>query len=50
MQEDFIIITLADEDEDDRLFFTDAFDELKINTVVNTVNNGRELLQFLNHP
>ena len=50
MQEDFIIITLADDDEDDRLFFTDAFDELKINTVVNTVNNGRELLQFLNHP
>ena len=50
MQEDFIIITLPDDDEDDRLFFTDAFDELKINTVVNTVNNGRELLQFLNHP
>jgi CheY-like chemotaxis protein len=49
MQEDFIMITLADDDEDDRLFFTDAFDELKINTVVNTVNNGRELINFLNH-
>ena len=33
MQNDYIIITLADDDEDDRLFFTDAFDELKINTV-----------------
>ncbi len=50
MQEDFILITLADDDEDDRLFFTDAFDELKINTVVNTVKNGRELINFLDHP
>ncbi|WP_438966626.1 response regulator [Flavobacterium sp.] len=49
MQEDFILITLADDDEDDRLFFTDAFDELKINTIVNTVNNGKDLLNFLNH-
>ncbi|MES2574205.1 MAG: response regulator [Bacteroidota bacterium] len=50
MQHDFTLITLADDDEDDRLFFTDAFDELKINTVVNTVNNGRELLNYLNDP
>lgn len=50
MQNDYIIITLADDDEDDRLFFTDAFDELKIKTAVNTVNNGKELLDFLNHP
>lgn len=50
MQYDSIIITLAEDDEDDRLFFTDAFEELKINTIVNTVNNGRELLNFLNDP
>lgn len=50
MQNDSILITLADDDEDDRLFFTDAFEELKISTIVNTVNNGRELLNFLNHP
>jgi CheY-like chemotaxis protein len=50
MKQDSIIITLADDDEDDRLFFTDAFDELKINTIVNTVNNGKELLNYLNHP
>lgn len=50
MQDDHILITLADDDEDDRLFFTDAFEELKINTVVNTVNDGKELLDFLNHP
>lgn len=50
MQHDSILITLADDDEDDRLFFTDAFEELKINTIVNTVNNGRELLNYLHHP
>lgn len=50
MQHDSILITLADDDEDDRLFFTDAFQELKINTIVNTVNNGKELLKYLNHP
>lgn len=50
MQEDFILITLADDDEDDRLFFIEAFDELKINTVVNTFKNGRELLNFLELP
>ena len=50
MQKDFTIITLADDDEDDRLLFTDAFDELKINTVVNTFNNGQLLMDFLNHP
>ncbi|VXC41184.1 Response regulator [Flavobacterium sp. 9AF] len=50
MHKDYILITLADDDEDDRLFFTDAFDELKINTVVNTCNDGKELLEFLNHP
>lgn len=50
MQQDSILITLADDDVDDRLFFTDAFEEIKINTIVNTVNNGRELLNYLNRP
>ena len=45
MTKDFINITLADDDEDDRLFFTDAFDELKINTRVNTFKDGVELMQ-----
>ena len=49
MEKEYIHIILADDDEDDRLFFTDAFDELKINTVVNTVKNGRELINFLEH-
>ncbi len=50
MNTDFINICLADDDEDDRLFFTDAFDELKINTKVNTFNDGVELMNFLHHP
>lgn len=48
MTKDFINITLADDDEDDRLFFTDAFDELKINTRVNTFKDGLELMNYLN--
>lgn len=48
MQTDYIYIILADDDEDDRLFFTDAFSELKINTKVNTFNDGVELMNYLN--
>jgi CheY-like chemotaxis protein len=49
MTTDYINICLADDDEDDRLFFTDAFDELKINTKVNTFKDGVELMNYLNH-
>jgi CheY-like chemotaxis protein len=48
MQEDFIKIVLADDDEDDRLFFTDAFDDLKISTRVKTFNDGVYLMDYLN--
>tara|TARA_R110000868_G_scaffold74013_7_gene214194 strand:+ start:2127 stop:2573 length:447 start_codon:yes stop_codon:yes gene_type:complete len=48
MQTDYIHIILADDDEDDILFFTDAFDELKINTKVNTFKDGVELMNYLN--
>lgn len=44
-------ILLADDDEGDRLLFTDAFAELEIETIVNTVNNGLQLMERLNmHP
>ncbi|WNH09332.1 response regulator [Thalassobellus suaedae] len=48
MPNDYIHIILADDDEDDRLFFTDAFDELNMNTKVNTFNDGIELMEYLN--
>lgn len=47
MEKEYIHIILADDDEDDRMFFTDAFDELKINTKVQTYNNGVELMNYL---
>ena len=40
-------ILLADDDPDDRLLFTKGFSELKIKTVVYTVNDGIELMEFL---
>jgi CheY-like chemotaxis protein len=48
MQQDTLHILLADDDEDDRLFFKDAFEEIKIKTVVQIVNDGVELMNFLN--
>lgn len=41
-------ILLADDDENDRLLFTEAFAELKIKTIVHTVNNGIQLMEWLN--
>ncbi|HRE76967.1 MAG TPA: response regulator [Flavobacterium sp.] len=50
MQKEHITIALADDDEDDRLFFKDAFEELKINTVVSTHCDGEELMKYLHDP
>lgn len=50
MNKEYIHILLADDDEDDRLFFTDAFNELKISTKVGTFNDGVELMNYLNDP
>ncbi len=48
MQHEPLNILLADDDEDDRLFFKEAFDEIKIKTKVQTVNDGVELMNYLN--
>jgi CheY-like chemotaxis protein len=40
-------ILLADDDEGDRLLFTEAFSALDIKTAVRTVNNGMELMSEL---
>ncbi len=47
MQENVTHVVLADDDEDDRLFFTEAFDELKIKTKVETYNDGVDLMDSL---
>lgn len=49
MQNEAIKILLADDDGDDRLFFQDAFEEMKIKTVVQTVMDGVELMEYLNN-
>lgn len=41
-------ILLADDDEEDRLLFKEAFSELKINTIVRSVNGGAQLMEWLN--
>jgi CheY-like chemotaxis protein len=47
MENGIINVLLADDDEDDRLFFREAFEEIKIKTKVKTVNDGVELMNYL---
>jgi CheY-like chemotaxis protein len=47
MQNEPIHILLADDDEDDRLFFKDAFGEIRLKTIVETVNDGVQLMDYL---
>jgi len=47
MQNQPITILLADDDEDDRFIFTEAFEAVKMKTVVKTVNDGVELMEQL---
>jgi CheY-like chemotaxis protein len=48
IQYDDFHVLLADDDPDDRLFFKYAIEELKIKTIVTTVNDGVELMNYLN--
>lgn len=50
MQNEPIHILLADDDEDDRTFFIEAFQGIKMKTVVNTVNDGVDLITHLTQP
>ncbi len=47
MQTDALYIVLADDDEDDRSFFKRAIDEVRVKTVLDTVNDGQQLMDFL---
>lgn len=50
MKHDALHILLADDDDDDRLFFKDAIEEVNVKTVVTMVNDGVELMDYLNKP
>ena len=41
-------LLLADDDIDDCIFFKEALDELPVSSSLTTVNDGVELMQFLN--
>jgi CheY-like chemotaxis protein len=49
MENGLIHVLLADDDEDDRLFFREAFEEIKVKTKVTLVNDGVELMNHLTH-
>jgi CheY-like chemotaxis protein len=50
MNQEALHIMLADDDEAYRLFFKEAIAELKLNTIVNTVNDDVELMDYFNLP
>lgn len=47
MQNGTMQILLADDDEDDRKFFKEALEEIKIKTIVKTLCDGVELIEHL---
>ena len=47
MANDSTFIILADDDQDDRDFFSDAFGELKIQTKIALFENGIQLMDYL---
>lgn len=49
MPKNLLFVLLADDDEDDRLIFKEAFEQLKIQTRVEFVSDGIELMDYLNN-
>jgi CheY-like chemotaxis protein len=47
MSDEHLNILLADDDEDDRMFFQDVLEELLIKATLTMVSNGMELMKFL---
>ena len=42
-----ITILVADDDADDRLLISDAFDEIKLSNPLHYVSDGEELMDYL---
>ncbi|WP_225876035.1 response regulator [Flavobacterium kayseriense] len=47
---DLMHILIADDDEDDRTFFSEAMTELKMNNKLTLFNDGKDLMDYLNDP
>jgi CheY-like chemotaxis protein len=50
MDNDALYILLAEDDEDDRLFFKEALHDIKVKTIIDFVNDGSQLMNYLNRP
>ena len=48
--QDSMHILLADDDEDDRTFFNEALQELKMNNKLTLFKDGKELMDYLEQP
>ncbi len=48
--QDSIHILIADDDEDDRAFFNEAINELKMNSKLTMFNDGKDLMEYLELP
>ena len=49
MENEVIHILMVDDDDDDCLFFKDALEEIKLQTIVSFVNDGELLMHYLNN-
>ena len=43
-------IMLADDDEDDRMFFAEAFEEIKAKYTLSVFKDGQQLMDYLTIP
>jgi CheY-like chemotaxis protein len=50
MDSNFLNIILADDDEDDRMLFREALDEIAVQTKLSLFKHGQELLDYLFQP
>ncbi|MFD2550540.1 response regulator [Bizionia sediminis] len=50
MNELLLNIALADDDEDDRMLFSEAIEDLDMRTKLSVFNHGQELMDYLNLP
>lgn len=50
MENEALHILLADDDEDDRIFFKEALMGIRVRTTISLVNDGVQLMNYLNQP